>query len=422
MTTMEERLQLATEARNGEPDDAALYWNGGPVEVADRTWFTCEFSAVTAFDTDDGIVLIDSGAAPAAPKLARQIRQRTEAPVHTAIYTHGHVDHAYGLDRFVLPDQAAPRVIGHAAMAERFERYERTTSHNNAINARQFGATVPRGQFDHFHRPPILPTEYYETDQHTIEVGGLTFELHHARGETDDHTWVWCPERSVLCTGDLFIWAVPNGGNPQKVQRYPWDWAAALRRMAELGARSLCPGHGGPVVDDPDKVRHMLTSTADYLESIVAQALSALEDGSPPHVDIVHAVVAPESPLPWLQPLYDDPEFLVRNVIRHYGGWWTGRPSELKPASRHAVAVEIADLAGGVAVLAARAVQLAEAGDLRLAAHLADYALEADPGDPVAQQVVADVYRRRSQDEPSLMASNIFASAVAYAEEARPFA
>ena len=26
--------------------------------------------------------------------------------------------------------------------------------------------------------------------------------------------------RGVLCTGDLFIWAVPNGGNPQKVQRY----------------------------------------------------------------------------------------------------------------------------------------------------------------------------------------------------------
>ena len=36
----------------------------------------------------------------------------------------------------------------------------------------------------------------------------------------------------VLVTGDLFIWAMPNCGNPQKVQRFPRDWAAALREMA----------------------------------------------------------------------------------------------------------------------------------------------------------------------------------------------
>ena len=34
----------------------------------------------------------------------------------------------------------------------------------------------------------------------------------------------------MLCTGDLFIWAAPNCGNPQKAQRFPWEWAVALRR------------------------------------------------------------------------------------------------------------------------------------------------------------------------------------------------
>ncbi|MEJ0043683.1 MAG: hypothetical protein WDM81_16335 [Rhizomicrobium sp.] len=29
---------------------------------------------------------------------------------------------------------------------------------------------------------------------------------------------------------------------------------------------------------------------------------------------------------PGLQPVYDDTEFLVRNVIRFYGGWWSGPP------------------------------------------------------------------------------------------------
>ena len=63
----------------------------------------------------------------------------------------------------------------------------------------------------------------------TFTRGDCTFELTHGRGETDDHTWTWIPERKLLAPGDLFIWAVPNGGNPQKVQRYPIEWAAALR-------------------------------------------------------------------------------------------------------------------------------------------------------------------------------------------------
>ena len=70
----------------------------------------------------------------------------------------------------------------------------------------------------------------------------MTLRLEHARGETDDHTFVWLPDARVLCTGDLFIWCAPNAGNPQKVQRYAADWARALRRMAGLGAELLLPG------------------------------------------------------------------------------------------------------------------------------------------------------------------------------------
>jgi alkyl sulfatase BDS1-like metallo-beta-lactamase superfamily hydrolase len=250
----------------------------------------------------------------------------------------------------------------------------------------------------------------------------LSFEVHHCRGETDDHSWIWCPERRVLCPGDLFIWGVPNAGNPQKVQRYPWDWADGLRRMATLDAVSLCPGHGGPVVNDPGRIRRMLIETAEYLDSLVAQTIAALNDSAPPHVDIVHRVEPPKSASPWLQPVYDEAEFIVRNIIRYYAGWWSGRPSELKPASRARVAAEMAALAGGAAALLARAEALARAGDLRLACHVADYALEAAPKDATVQQGVAALYEQRAQQETSLMARNIFRSAAAYAREGRPFA
>lgn len=410
----------------GEPPEVArFFWTGGPLELAERTWFVSQFSGVTAFETDDGLVLVDTGTAIMAPAIAEAVRSRTTAPVHTAVYTHGHVDHAYGLEAFLVAGQPPPRVIGHEAMPDRFRRYAATPHHNVAVNNRQFAGVPDADEIGgggiRFEAPGHPPTELY-ADHLTLEVGGVTFDLHHARGETDDHTWVFCPDRGVLCPGDLIIWGVPNAGNPQKVQRYPGDWAGALRAMAACEARSLAPGHGGPVIDDPTLVARILTETASYLETLVDRTIAALEAGSPPHVDIVRSVEPPATESPWLQPVYDEAEFIVRNVIRWYGGWWTGRPSELKPAPRADVAAEVATMAGGAHALAGHALTTADRGDLALACHLADYALEAAPDDPAVQTAVAEVYERRADAEESLMAVNIFRSAAEYARRGRPFA
>ena len=47
--------------------------------------------------------------------------------------------------------------------------------------------------------------------------------------------------------GDFVIWNFPNAGNPQKVQRYPLEWAAALREMIAAGPELLVPAHGLPI-------------------------------------------------------------------------------------------------------------------------------------------------------------------------------
>ncbi|MER7016126.1 alkyl sulfatase dimerization domain-containing protein [Saccharopolyspora sp. NPDC000359] len=407
-----------------DPSEAKFFWTGGPVEVASDSWFTSLGSGVTAFATDEGLVLVDSGTKLFSPDLARLVRERTDLPVHTAIYTHGHIDHAFGLSAFLHEDQPVPRIIGQAAMAERFARYQRTPEHNAVINSRQFGGRPDDPNFEglelRFGVPEHPPNVHYQ-DALELSVGGVHFELHACRGETDDHTWVFVPERGVLCTGDLIIWGVPNAGNPQKAQRFPWDWAKGLRAMAATGARTLCPGHGGPIVDDAPLVRRVLHETADLLEQIVDRTLAVLEDGSPPHVDVVRRVELPQSDSPWLQPVYDEAEFIVRNVIRHYGGWWSGRPSELKPAPRQDVAEQIADLAGGAQALVQRAAALADT-DVRLACHLADFALEAAPSDPGVAAEVARIYALRAEGEPGLMATNLYRSAAAYAEAGRPFA
>ena len=129
--------------------------------------------------------------------------------------------------------------------------------------------------------------------------------------------------------------------------------------------------------------------------------------------DIVHAVAPPEhlAEKPYLLPVYDEPEFIVRNVVRCLGGWYSGVPSELKPAPPREQAREIAALAGGAERLAARAAELAESGNWRLACHLADWAGEAEPESADVQRVRAEIYERRTALESSTMSRGVYADA-----------
>ena len=100
---------------------------------------------------------------------------------------------------------------------------------------------------------------------------------------------------------------------------------------------------------------------------------------------------------------------MVRNTWRLYGGWYDGNPASLKPAPEADLARELAELVGGPHQLADRARQLADAGDLRLAGHLAEAAALAAPADPEVHRARAEVYERRAADEDSVMSRGIFA-------------
>ncbi|HEX8066804.1 MAG TPA: alkyl sulfatase dimerization domain-containing protein [Thermoleophilaceae bacterium] len=407
---MADALELADRLWRGEErieDHHPVGFMGELTEVADRVAFLPGFANVTAFDTEAGLVLFDTGSFATAQFVHETMRGWSDSPLHTAVYTHGHVDHVFGVplweaeaaERGLLP----PRVVAHENVPRRFDRYKLTAGYNGAINSRQF-------QIEGI----VWPTDYRYPDETyreslAIEVGGERFELHHAKGETDDHTWTWVPGRRTLCCGDLFIWAVPNAGNPQKAQRYPRDWVEALRAMAELDAELLLPGHGLPV-QGAVRVRAALEDSAALLESLVEQTLALMNEGAP--LDrILHEVSAPVELLdrPYLHPIYDEPEFVVRNLWRLYGGWYDGNPARLKPAPDGMLAEELAALAGGGARLADRALELAEAGELRLAGHLAELAAQAAPELEAAQRARAEVNERRAAAEASTMARGVFA-------------
>jgi alkyl sulfatase BDS1-like metallo-beta-lactamase superfamily hydrolase len=414
-------LTLADRLWRGEVSTATMHpvdHIGGFVEITDGVGFTPSFANVSAFATDDGLVLVDTGSLPLAPVVHGDIRGWSGARLNTAIYSHGHIDHVFGVPVWEEESRArrwkAPEVIAHHALPARFDRYIFTAGYNTIINRRQFGFTDLN-----------WPTTYRYPDRTyhdtlDLSVGGVDFSLRHEKGETDDHTITWQADTKVLCCGDLFIWASPNAGNPQKVQRYPREWADALRRMLALEAEFLLPGHGLPVVG-ADRVRQALTDTADLLTSLVDQTLAVMNAGGRLD-DAIHSVSPPPELVarPYLRPVYDEPEFIVHTVWRQYGGWWDGNPATLKPAPERALAAELAALAGGPVVLADRALELldlatdgaTDAGAaeqaLRLAGHLAEQAWLANPTDTAVQAARQRVFAARAERATSTMARGVF--------------
>jgi alkyl sulfatase BDS1-like metallo-beta-lactamase superfamily hydrolase len=365
------------------------------------------FGNTSAVRTDAGLVLVDTGSRETASQTFAALRRWDDSPVHTVIYTHGHIDHSWGarlLDQEAdAREIARPRIVAHRNVHNRFDRYDATHELNSLVMGRQFNQ--PGYTFPKEHR---RPDQVYD-DHLALMVGDVRIELFHGRGETDDATFVWLPEQRILVSGDFVIWVFPNAGNPRKVRRFAPDWAAALRRMEALKPEVLIPGHG-PVIFGEARAAQVLRDGAEVLESLTRQTLELMNKGSSLD-EILHSVSAPADLLakPHLLPKYDDPEFVVRNIWHLYAGWFDGNPAHLKPAPATELATELASLAGGADKLARRAALLAQGGRTRLAAHLAELAAAASPQDRAIQATRASIYERCAEAETSLIGKALFA-------------
>ncbi|HUY17846.1 MAG TPA: alkyl sulfatase dimerization domain-containing protein [Candidatus Binataceae bacterium] len=378
-------------------------------EIADGVAFFHWFANFSAVKTAEGLVMVDTGMTAGGTDVVAMLRRYSPARVNSAIYTHGDVDHVAGMHAIALEAgknrAARPRVVGHRAIAAHLDRYRRTAAYDLAVHRRQFASRAAEWPAEF-----VYPDTYFD-HQFNLAAGSHRFECHYARGATDDSCWVYLPQGKVLFAGDFIIWAAPAAGNPSGALCYAREWAEALRAMAKSGAEVMVPGHGLPVFG-AIRIRQVLNETAEYLQSIYDQALKLLNDGAP--LDIALNEVTPPAALadrPYLRAIYDEPEYIVRNVYRLEGGWYDGRPSHLKPATMAEQGQEITALAGGTSQLVARAMSRFNAGDLKLAAHLIDWAYAAAPDDPAVNHARMQMYGTRAEQSQALITRGVFKAA-----------
>ncbi|WP_197488045.1 alkyl sulfatase dimerization domain-containing protein [Rhodococcus sp. LB1] len=381
-------------------------------EIADRIWVFEGMSSIAAIDTGAGLLILDAGGQPDSPEFLNQLREwRPDTEVSAVVLSHHHIDHIFGT--LTLDAEAEsmgrpkPVVYAHENLPKNFNRYVKTQGWNTAVNQRQFAIEKESFGWPAEYRYPNVT--FNQTEK--LRIGDLNAELTHARGETDDAVWTWIPELSLLHPGDLFIWAVPNAGNPQKVQRYASEWAQSLREMASKKAEIMVPGHGLPIIG-AERVEQALIETAELLESIEIQTLRMMNEGATLDA-ILHSLEIPKHLLsrPYLRPVYDHPQFIARNIWRLYGGWYDGQPDNLLPAPRLSTAKQWISLSGGAQQVLDRAEELLTDGELPLACHLIEAVFQSGDSAPRTLQLRAEAYSKYAAQQESSIARNILNNA-----------
>jgi glyoxylase-like metal-dependent hydrolase (beta-lactamase superfamily II) len=211
-------------------------------------------------------VLVDAGLG--IGRLADELAPHLDRPV-IAVATHSHFDHFGGLAEFA--DRAAHRDDG--------EVIEQASDYVTLISATypaalvdEFGAAgavvpellidaLPAGGFDltAFRTPPATITRWL-SDGDVLSLGDRQLEILHAPGHSPGSICLWEADTGTLVSGDVLV-----DGEPlldELPRSSPADFAASLRRLADLPMQRVFAGHG-PVFGR--RKAHVII--ADYLAS-----------------------------------------------------------------------------------------------------------------------------------------------------------
>ncbi len=360
----------------------------GRVLIANASWVK----------TTAGTVLIDTLISPpAAEKMLEEIR-KTSGPVKYVIYTHGHGDHVGGAKAFL---EDSPEIIAQRYIMERFEKYRILAEHRSRIASIQFNLPFRGPRVPSF----VHPTRLYDESM-TFTLGDKTFELYHARAETDDHTWVFSPEIRTAFVGDLIIAGFPNIGNPFKPTRFALPWARALEAVREKKPE-LVIAHGGRAVYQGDQAKEVLDVNIEAIYSVHDQVVEYINQDVPVD-EMIHLVKLPDhlKDHPYLRFVYSRPEFAVYNIYRWYHGYFDHNPAHLLPRPEREVNDEIVSLIGSRESILKRAADLFQQGKAQLALQVLDVLLQHDPEDIGGRKLRLEILQVLHEEDYCLMSRN----------------
>lgn len=236
----------------------------------------------------DGVTVVDTCFTETRTRaFLRAIGGVTSLPARTLINTHHHGDHTHG--NYLVSGAA---IVGHELC--------RQTVISTGLQA--LHPLFPGVEWGDLELSPPTITFKDRLDLYSGDAGDLKIELiFMGPAHTTNDIVAWLPERKLLFSGDLIF----NQGTPFVAMGSVSGSLEAIKRLRELGAETIVPGHGsvcGPAVMDDIEA---------YLTFVQATAKVAFDAGLSP-LD-----AAREADLGRFAPWHDS-ERLAGNLHRAY--------------------------------------------------------------------------------------------------------
>jgi cyclase len=216
----------------------------------------------------DGVMLVDTGFAPLAPKAMAEVRKLSNGPIRWIVNTHVHTDHTGGnaeLAKLGMTSEsvAPPRIV----------------AQSNVLN-RMSGPQPGKG--------PKIPEDAWPNDEYFLPTKDFFFNgeavvvYHVPDAHTDGDSLVFFRRSDVLSTGDVFTPAtypiidLARGGSVE-------GEIDALNKIIDItvpakyqeGGTLVIPGHGR-LCDEADVVeyRNMLTIIRDRMRDMIHKGMT----------------------------------------------------------------------------------------------------------------------------------------------------
>lgn len=215
---------------------------------------------------DDGVVVVDSKSAEAAPAVMEKIREVSDKPILWLVNTHMHADHTAGNEALL-------------ALATDPLQRPRVVAHENVLNRL---ANPPEGQEVRVSEAASLNDTYFGASKDFFVNGEAVIVYHMPAAHTDGDSIVFFRRSDVIAAGDVFtpehypIIDLANGGNLNGI-------IDALNRILDLavparyqeGGTYIVPGHGR-LCDEADVVeyRDMLTIIRDRVQNLMDKGMT----------------------------------------------------------------------------------------------------------------------------------------------------
>ena len=381
------------------------------IEVTDDIYVGVGYGLANSImiETEKNLIIVDTlGSVETATELIKDFRKISEKPIIAIIYTHNHLDHLGGAKVFF--DEEYTEIYAQENIIYNLDNI--ATTIRPIIferSSRQFGIPLPEEEIVHQGIGGFLEINDQSTfglvrpnilfdDQMTLKIDDLTLMLAHVPGETDDHLYVWIPEKKVVMVGDNFYRSFANLYAIRGTKfRNPMEWVHSLDKIRLLNAEHLVPSHSRPISGE-ENVSKALTDYRDGIQFVHDQTIRYINKGLTPN-EIVQKVKLPNhlAESPYLQPFYGSISSYIRSIFSGYIGWFSGNISDLHPLSANERAQKFVNIARKQTKISDEAESALTNGEYQWALELADILLALDPDSTNAKNIKANAAEKLSQ-------------------------